>query len=493
MRLTPYFFSRSKGQRLLLFLIFPALLLTGCLVGPNYEKPETAAPSNWNQPLPAHSNATIQSDWWRLFQDPVLNHLEEEASSCNQLLQAAVARVDQSRAVARISESRFFPNLSYDPSVARFRTQQDHIPSQLTATAFNMPLDFSYEIDLWGKIRRSFESARAQAEASADDYYNVRLMLHGDVAVNYFLLRQLDEQIVLLQKTVELRRKSVQLLEERFKAELSPELDLDRARADMAQTETQLAEAKRQRANLQDALALLCGQPTPSFEVAPAPLPDTLPVVPVGVPSTLLERRPDIAEAERKMAAANAKIGVAQAMRLPAITLTGDAGYSSFHASSLFDWQSRFFQIGPGATLPLLNGGRLKAGVKEARAEYEASCAAYQQQVLVAFKDVSDALSDVNGYRQQVTSETNAVFFAGKTAKLSRERYGQGLVSYLDVLDAERTQLQTQIQETQIFALQRVATVRLVKALGGGFDQNSADTKLAKNSALSAAKTLISQ
>lgn len=474
---------------LLLVNVLLGVLLTGCLVGPDYKKPSSNVPTNWNATLPQSTNA-IQNDWWRIFNDPVLDKLEEQASRSNQLLRVAVARVDQSRSVARIKESPFFPNLSFDPSVTRFRTQKDHIPSQLTDTAFTLPLDFSYEIDLWGKIRRSFESARALAQASVDDYYNVLLVLHGDVAVNYFLMRELDAQIVLLEKTVVLREKSVQLVEERYRSELISELDLDRARAELAQTRTQLAEARRQRADLQDALALLCGQPTPSFEIAPAAVPNFLPTIPAGLPSALLERRPDIAEAERKMAAANARIGVAQAMRLPAITLTGDAGYSSFHASTLFDWQSRFFQIGPGATLPLLNGGRLKAGVEEARADYQASIATYQQQVLVAFKDVSDSLSDIDGYKNQAASQTDAVRYAGKTAKLSRERYSQGLVNYLDVLDSERTQLQAQIQAEQIFALQRVATVRLVKALGGGFEIAKAESVSPKKSLLEKVRTV---
>lgn len=248
---------------------------------------------------------------------------------------------------------------------------------------------------------------------------------------------------------------------------------MDRARAELGQAETTLAEAQRQRADLQNSLALLCGQPAATFEIKPGTLNARLPTVPVGLPSALLERRPDVAEAERKMAAANAQIGVAKAAFFPAVTLTGDAGYSSFHASSLLDWQSQLFQIGPSASFPIFNGGRLRAGLAQARAAYQAGCANYQQQVLAAFKDVSDSLADLNGFAQQLVSETDAAHAADRAAALAQQRYTHGLINYLDVLDAERTQLQVQDQILQVRARQLTATVHLIKALGGGFDANT--------------------
>jgi multidrug efflux system outer membrane protein len=266
-----------------------------------------------------------------------------------------------------------------------------------------------------------------------------------------------------------LREKSVRITNERFRAGLAPELDADRARTEAAQTRTALIEAQRQRTDLQNALALLCGQPAASFQIQSGRQPVQVPAVPVGLPSTLLERRPDVAEAERQMATANAQIGVAKAAFFPAIALTGDAGYASFHASSLLDWESQFFQIGPSVTLPILNGGRLKAGLSQARSVYQAACARYQQQVLTAFKDVSDSLADLDGYARQAVSETDAEQTASHAASLSRERYTRGLTDYLDVLEAERTQLQTQSQIVQIHSLQLISTVRLIKALGGGF------------------------
>lgn len=458
-----------------------SLALTGCVVGPDYKKPQAVVPPNWNWKLAEPQDQAIKTDWWQLFGDPALNQLETEATGANQQLRVAVARVDQSRAAARTTASRFYPQLSLDPSVASFHTQLNHVPSELTATAYTVPLDLSYEVDLWGRVRRSFESAHADAEATVADYYNVLLTLHGDVAVNYFQLRQLDAQIELLQETLALRQKSVRITKERFEAGLAPELDMDRAQAELGQTETSLAEAQRQRADLQNALALLCGQPAATFQIKPGILSTNVPAVPVGLPSSLLERRPDVAEAERKMAAANAQIGVAKAAFFPAITLTGDAGYSSFHASSLLDWESQLFQIGPAVTFPIFNGGRLKAGLAQARATYQATCASYQQQVLVAFKDVSDSLADLNGYSRQLVSETGTAQAADHAASLSQERYTHGLINYLDVLDAERTQLQAQYQILQIRGLQLVSTVHLIKAMGGGFESKTLGTSVSQN------------
>lgn len=454
-------------------LFLTALLagaLAGCTIGPAYKKPSVVAPPDFGWKLAAPRDESIKGDWWRLFRDPALDRLESQATAANQQLRVAVARVDQSRALARIDKARFYPQASFDPSIITFHTPKDHVPSQLSATSFTVPLDFSYEIDLWGKIRRAFESAAAEAQATTADYYNVLLTLHGDVAAEYFSLRQLDAQTILLRKTAALRERSVRILTERLHAGLATELDLDRAETELAQTKTEVTETDRQRDDLQNALALLCGQPPAGFHIQPGALDQIVPDVPVGLPSALLERRPDIAEAERKMAAANAEIGVAQAAFFPALSLTGDAGYSSFHAATLLNWESRLFQIGPGVTFPLLNGGRLKAGVAGARANYAAACAGYQQQVLAAFKDVSDALADIESYSQQSISEHEAVGAADRAASLSAQRYKRGLINYLDVLDAERTQLQVQIQSLQIRGRQLTAAVRLIKGLGGGFE-----------------------
>jgi multidrug efflux system outer membrane protein len=465
-------FSLVRNGQFLLIATF-MLLFAGCAVGPDYKKPPSIVPPDWGWKLAEPKGQSLKGEWWKNFQDPLLDQLEAQTSTTNQLLQVAMARVDQARAVAGIAASKFFPQLTFDPSLSHFHTQVNHVPSDLTATAYTIPLDLTYEVDLWGKIRRANQSAQAQAEAVVADYYSVLLTLHGDVAMNYFLLRQLDAQITLLKETLELRKNSVSITGERYHAGLASEVDLDLASTQVAQTKTLVSEAQRQRGDLQNALALLCGQPAATFLIEPGTLNEIVPAIPVGLPSALLERRPDVAEAERKMAAANAQIGVAKAAFFPALTLTGEAGYSSFHASSVLNWESGLFQIGPAVTLPIFNGGRLKSELKVARANYQANCASYQQQVLAAFKDVSDSLVDLNSYDDQAVSEADAVDAANRAANLSRERYKRGLINYLDVLDAERTQLETQSKAIQIHALQLVSTVHLVKALGGGFVENS--------------------
>ncbi|EDY22249.1 RND efflux system, outer membrane lipoprotein, NodT family [Chthoniobacter flavus Ellin428] len=454
--------------------ILVAGLIAGCAVGPDYQRPSSPTPPGWGWKVAEPRDESIRGDWWQLFHDPELTRLENQATAANQTVQAAMARVDQARAVARITASRFAPQIGFDPSLNRFHTQLNHVPSLLTATQTTLPLDLSYEVDLWGKIRRAFEASRAQAAASAADYYQVLLTLHGDVAANYFLLRQAEAQVEILQRTVELRQKAVDIVAQRQQVGLAPAFDLDRARTELAQSNTTLTEMQRQRTTLRDTIALLCGQPAPGFHIASGKLERDIPSVPTGLPSALVERRPDIAAAERRMAAANAQIGVAKAAFFPSITLTGDMGYSSFHASTLLDWESHLFQVGPAVTMPLLNGGRLTAGLKDAKANYRAVCAGYQQQVLVAFKEVSDALVDVNSYAKQAGSEKDAVASSTRAADSSYERYQQGLVPYFDVLDSQRTQLQTELQAAQLNGLRLISTVHLIKALGGGFNQATA-------------------
>jgi multidrug efflux system outer membrane protein len=448
-----------------------SLAMTGCSVGPNYHAPTMAnIPPSWGWKLAEPGDDKIKGDWWKLFGDPTLDDLEARATSANESLKEAVARVDESRATARITESEFFPQLSLDPSVTRFRTPPTVEPPLFTATTYTLPLDLSYEVDLWGRVRRSFEASRAEAQASVADYDTILLSLHGDVATNYFLLRQLDTQIAILRRTLDLRQKAVSILKERVGSGLTAQADLDQAITLAELTQTQLSEAQRQRDDLQDALALLCGEAAPAFHLDPGSLIGIVPTVPLGLPSALLERRPDIASAERRMAAANARIGVAYAAFFPAISLTGQAGYSSFDSGTLLNWQSRLFQIGPQLVLPIVTGGRIESQVKQARSEYDRTGAEYRQTVLVGFREVTDALNDLRSYREQTASLNRAVAAAERTTGTSNQNYNQGLVNYLNVVDAVRVQLEAETQAAQIAALERVATVHLIKALGGGFE-----------------------
>ena len=302
-----------------------------CAVGPNYERPDVSSltPTDWRWKVAEPKEAIPKGEWWKIFNDPVLDELETEAVASNQNLRAAVARVDEARAAARVSLSQFFPEVSLDPSYKRERTSGHlptpipiNVPSALVDT-YSVPFDLSYEVDLWGRVRRSFEASQAQAQASVADYQNVLLTLTADLAVNYFLVRSLDAEIAALRRTVELRNESVRILNGRFVTGVIPEMDVAQAKTELASAEAELVDMIRQRAETLNAVALLCGRPASSFEIAERPATLSPPAVPAGLPSALLERRPDIAHAERNLAAKNAQIGVARAAYFPVAPFDG--------------------------------------------------------------------------------------------------------------------------------------------------------------------------
>ncbi|MHC1730071.1 MAG: efflux transporter outer membrane subunit [Syntrophobacteraceae bacterium] len=454
------------------------LLLSACAVGPDYRRPDVAeiTPSDWRWKIAEPKDDAPKGDWWRVFNDPVLDGLENVAVAGNQDLQAAVARVDAARSSARISRSDFFPVLSLDPSVKRERTSGNlptpipfDIPSAQVNT-FSVPFDLSYEVDLWGRVRRSFEAARAQAQASAADYSNVLLTLTADVAANYFLLRSLDSEIAVLQRTVGLRSETVRILHGRFAGGAIPEIDLAQAKTEVASARADLADATRRRAETLHALALLCGKPASSFEVAERTGNENPPVVPAGLPSSLLERRPDIARAERNLESKSAQIGVARAAYFPILRLAGQAGYLSAEVDSLFSGASSVWSIGPSLSLPVFNAGRTAAGVDKAVASYQEALAQYRQTVLTAFKEVEDSLVQIVLQSEQAEALREAVASAERVVKMARGRYEAGSTNYLEVVDSERRALQYELRLAQLDAKRFAASVRLVKALGGGWE-----------------------
>lgn len=453
------------------------VVLSACTFGPNYKKPDVSniTPKDWHWKIAEPKDTVPKGEWWKIFDDLVLNELETGAVVGNQNLQAAVARVDEARAVARISRSRFFPELSLDPSFKRERTsanQPTPIPIQVPSVhlnTFSVPLDLSYEVDLWGRVRRSFEAAQAQAEASASDYQNVLLTLTGDVAINYFLIRSLDSEIATLRQTVELRSESVRILNNRFETGSISEIDPDRAKTELTIAEADLADTTRRRAETLNALALLCGKPASSFEIAERPVTISPPLVPAGLPSSLLERRPDIASAEKNLAAKNAQIGVAVAGYFPVLRLTGQAGYLSAKADNLFSADSRVWSIGPSVTMPLFSGGRTAADVKQAEAAYREALAEYRQTVLTAFKEVEDSLAQIVLRNEQAVAQLKAVASARRVAELLNARYEAGAISHLEVVDAEREMLQQERRAAELTGQRFAASIRLIKALGGGW------------------------
>ncbi|HWR57388.1 MAG TPA: efflux transporter outer membrane subunit, partial [Thermodesulfovibrionales bacterium] len=453
-------------------------LMCSCTVGPDYKRPDVTSltPAEWRWKVAEPRDALPRGEWWRVFGDPVLDELEAGATANNQNLYAAMARVDEARAIARLSHSQFFPELSLDPSFRRERTTANlptPIPVKIPSAHINtlsLPLDLSYEVDLWGRVRRSFEAAQAQAGESVADYQNVLLTLTADVAVNYFMLRSLDSEIAALRRTVGLHNESVRILSERFAVGSVAEIVVAGARAELANVKAELSDLTRRRAETLNALALLCGKHAGSLEIAESPLTSSPPVVPAGLPSSLLERRPDIARAERALAARNAQIGVAVAGYFPALRLTGQAGYLSRNADSLFSGDSHVWSLGPGVSLPLFTAGRTTAEVKQAEASYQRTLAEYRQTVLAAFKDVEDSLAQIVLRKEQASAQDEACASAGRVAELTSARYEAGAVSFLELADAQRKALFQSRVRAQLEGLRFAAAVRLIKALGGGWE-----------------------
>jgi len=476
-----------------LLLLLPALAVraayAGLLtVGPDYKPLTNSFPASykaaelgsWGEGRPL--DHVPKGNWWEVFDDTALNQLELQASQANQNLKAAMARVQQARAIARVARSELMPSLDFNPSWTRQRISPNQVPSfgNLTANTFSVPLDLSYEVDLWGRVRRSFESARAEAQASLADFYSVLLTLHSDVAQNYFALRASDAEVATVASTVDLRKEQVKLVRSRFEGGIGNELDVARAETELATTEAEAASLGQRRTELENALAILAGSNAAAFRVPPStatnwnPRP---PDIPAGLPAELLERRPDVAQAERSLAAANARIGVAKAAFFPVITLTASGGYLSGELENLFEWESRVWSIGPSVSLPIFAGGRNRANYRRSQAAFDEAVARYRQQVLVAFADVENSLSGIRHLADQSDAQQHAVAQARRAADLATQRYRSGIVAYIEVIDASRDALQAERANDQLAGQRLITTVQLIKALGGGWTYQRLFTK----------------
>jgi hydrophobe/amphiphile efflux-1 (HAE1) family protein/NodT family efflux transporter outer membrane factor (OMF) lipoprotein len=466
---------------LLSFVSAKAGILT---VGPDYQAPSNSVPANYKaaelgnwkvgQPL----DQVPKGNWWALFGDEKLNALESQAAHSSQQLKAAIARVDEARSTARVARADLLPNLSADPSYVRERYSPNENPSfgNLTANTFSMPLDLSYEVDLWGRVRRGFESARADAQASLANYFNVLLTLQSDVAQNYFALRSLDAEIATVRGTVDLRKEQVKLVHDRFDSGIGSQLDVAQAETELATTEAEAASLAQRRDEMENAIAILVGENPADFRLAALAGTDEKwnpqpPVVPAGLPADLLERRPDVAAAERQLASVNAKIGVAKGAFFPVVTLTGSGGYLSGDVEDLFTWGSRTWSFGPSVSLPIFAGGRNLANLQRAKSTYEETVALYRQQVLVAFGDVENSLADIRHLGDQAAAQSRAVVFAHQAADLATDRYRSGIVAYIEVVDANRDALAADRANAQLAGQRLIATVQLIKALGGGWHE----------------------
>ncbi len=467
--------------------------LAGCAVGPKYERPAavatmptafTGATNEWKVAAPqAHLPKGV---WWEIFQDAELNQLEAQAAEANQELKAAVARFAQARAAADVARSGLFPRIGAGFSASRQRESANK-PQSSTGEAsgkgstydnFVLPFDLSYEVDLWGRVRRQVESARAKEQADAADLEGVRLAIAAEVAADYFTLRALDAERIALRTTIEANRKSLELTRNRRAGGLVSDLDVAQAETVLKTAEAQLPSITLARARFEHALAALTGEPASSFTLAERPLDQAPVAIPADLPSTLLERRPDIAAAERRMAAANANIGVSKAAYYPTIRFNGLAGFQSLDAGTLFDWPSRFWAVGPSLSLPLFEGGKRRAGVRQAEASYEETVARYRDSVLTAFAEVEDQLAAQRLLAEGYEQEASALQSARRQLEISTNRYRSGLVTYLQVAVAQNAVMERERTAARLRGQQYAAAVALIKALGGGWqglEQNPAE------------------
>ena len=461
-----------------------ALLLTGCAVGPDYQRPPALAsaampaayagssatvPGKWKTAQPsAHLS---RGAWWQLFNDAELNRLENLAASNNQQLAAAYANFQQARAWVNVARADFFPQLAAAPGITRQRTNGSLSGGNgTTFSSFSVPLDASWELDLWGRVRREVEAAHANLTASSDDLQSAKLAVQAEVAIDYITLRALEAQRNLLVETGKTYQRSLELTQDRRAGGIATDYDVSLAETQLKSTEAQVPAVTLQRAKLLHALASLCGQPATSFSInAAKDSPPRTPAIPSGVPSELLERRPDVAAAERHMAAANAAVGIANAAFYPRITLSGNAGIQATEASRLLKGSSRLWSVGPALNLPLFTGGRNSANLAAARASYEATVANYRQTVLGAFQDVEDQLVSQSLLAQQLEAETAALKAARRTLEISNTRYQGGVLTYLDVATAQSSALAHEVTVVQLSANRVAASVSLIKALGAGW------------------------
>jgi outer membrane protein, multidrug efflux system len=455
-----------------LSLIF--VLLAGCatsLPTVDADKLPAEPPAEFKEKwtLAAPAEAQPRGEWWRAFNDPVLDGLMERANQGNASVRVAAARLAQARAVARITDADRSLQVGVGASASR---QQGLVNggSGGPRNLFTAGADLSYEVDLFGRLSHNTEAARRDAQAEEGLLQSTRLLVQASVAQAYLALRALDAERALVQSTLVAYRETLSLTERRWRAGDVAELDVARSSTEVSATESEALALDRRRAELENALAVLLGENPSQFSLQDAEWKTALPVIPAGVPSTVLTRRPDVAAAQQSMLAAQSRVGVAKAAWFPNIALTGFGGYASSDMDDLFQWSSRAWLIGALFSLPVLDGGRRKAGVENTSAQLDGAVARYREQVLVAFKDVEDQLAALRLLSEQAEAQARAVSSASRTTSLSGTRYRAGYVSQLELLDAQRSELRNRRQELQVRSDRYQSTVALVRALGGSWD-----------------------
>ena len=458
--------------------------LAGCTVGPTYKKPAATVPAKWDLQEPFREatpkDAVPKTTWWMVFHDDQLNALENDLLSANETLKVSLAHYQQARASAAVQNATLFPTLGVAPTAGRQRYSGDRatgssfiLPGPVTQSSWTIPFTVSYEVDLVGQRRRTIEAAQASLQANAADFENVRLILTAELAADYFSVRQLDSEVGILLRTVDALQKGLDLVNSRHKGGVASGLDVAQEETLLNATRTQAALLQQQRKQFEDAIAVLTGRAAPDFHLATHELSAEPPSLDTSLPSDLLERRPDIAEAEREMAVANAQIGIAKAAYYPSLVLFGQGGWNSAKISQLLNAESGVWAIGANLTQNIFTGGARRAQVQFSQAGYDASVASYRGTVLGAFQEVQDNITGLEVLSTAQQSQADAVAAARRQLDIATSRYVGGLVNYLDVVSAQQNLLSNE-QEAAIIHGQRLVTaVLLVKALGGGWDAAS--------------------
>ena len=461
-----------------------AILITGLVVRVGCTTPlpvarpaDPVAPSAYKSPTAA-TGLQITEDWWTLFGDPQLNTLEQQALASSPTLAIAAARVERARAQWSAVFSEFAPRLSVDGAAQRFRTSRDVATAPFIAgqrraiedNQFSAQATLGWEFDVWGRIQRSSEVAQAQLQAAGLESEAMRLSLTTEVAAAYLQLCGLDDEARILEAATQSRRDALRVVQLRYDVGVVTDLDLERARTELANAQADAADLDRRRNSVENALALLTAQAPSALRLPRAqPTKRQAPVIAAGIPSEMLQRRPDVAQVQAQRQAAFAQIGVAQAAFYPQIRLTGAAGLASSDLVSLLSAPARLFALGPSISIPVLDGGRNQANLRAAQAGLDEAQANFQQRILVALREVDDALSELAHRSTMAQAQQQAITAASRAAQVARLRYERGAASYLEVTDTERTQLAAQRALSQTHAAQWLATVQLVKSIGGGW------------------------
>jgi NodT family efflux transporter outer membrane factor (OMF) lipoprotein len=469
---------------------------SACSVGPRYHTPAAPAPPAYQEPDPSFykeagdwkranpSDAMARGKWWEMFGDPELNELEPQIDGGNQNLKAVAARFEQARALIRLNRSAGRPSIDVGGDISGNRGSANTVIASPKTTSsygsFSLPIDFNWEIDTFGRIRNSVEAARTEAQATAADMETVRLSLHSELAFDYFELRSLDAQKELLDNTVVAYQKALDLTRNRFEGGATSAVEVEQARTQLESTRAQAQDVGVQRAQYEHAIAVLTGRPPYGFSLAPKSLDTPPPVIPPGLPSQLLERRPDIAAAERRVAEGNAEIGIARAAYYPSVMLSTALGLEGSSITNWFNWPSRFWAVGPAVLQTVFDGGRRKAQSQIAQASYDEAVARYRQTTLDAFQQVEDNLAAERILAQESETQKAAVAAAQRSLQLSMNRYEGGLVTYLEVVTAQSAALANQRASVDILRRRMAAAVLLVKALGGGWDVTKLPTLATK-------------